>query len=409
MKVKFCTPAMLLNFGLFAHQLHALSSLSPLSSPGKIKEIKVDINSSTNINKTQNHNLNRRKSLQKILFGTLAITTTTNPLPSSAVTDEGISAITDSSIGRTFRKSAIQGARVIDNLDEKWERFSDSLRDQNRCDENTGRRLYDNGFRKDGTRIGNPVLGNLCKPEPLKPFDRNVAESVIEGALVAAISCGVAGGDRAILQKSIVEVEDLVRASFERTIRPDMSNDERDRIIYNFSIYSRMRAIQNCLRDPASIRKFQLAWGQKMVAILAPYANRSDYSSPFPEMKDEFEDYDYDKDKLLDALGTLKVAFDTMKNAGIIGYSEISIPYDDYGSVVTVAIDDYVPIGAEMLLAEQNYSIAGPAQALLRWIMVDKGQVNYNLDTFYIDPSTTQQSVYNPSQLLLSLNNVRKQ
>lgn len=91
----------------------------------------------------------------------------------------------------------------------------------------------------------------------------------------------------------------------------------------------------------------------------------------------------------------------------MIGYSEITIPYDDYGSVVTIAIDDYVPIDAEMLLAEQNYGIGGPAQALVRAAM-EKAGVLYNLDTFYLDPSTTKQNEFNPTQLLLSVSNLRK-
>ena len=88
-----------------------------------------------------------------------------------AITDlqqeqQGVSLITDSSLGKAVRKSTIQGARIIDNLDEEWERYSDSLRDKNKCDENTGRKLFDNGFRRDGvTRIGNPVLGKKSRQE----------------------------------------------------------------------------------------------------------------------------------------------------------------------------------------------------------------------------------------------------
>jgi len=90
-----------------------------------------------------------------------------------------------------------------------------------------------------------------------------------------------------------------------------------------------------------------------MLQQLVPFANRKDYVSPIPDAKDEFEDYDYDKGKILDALGALKVSLDSLKSMGLIGCSEITIPYDDYGSMFTIAIDDYVPIGAKMLLAEQ--------------------------------------------------------
>jgi hypothetical protein len=350
--------------------------------------------------------LSRRASLQNILLSTLAITTTA-PSISNAVSDEGISAITDSSIGKSVRRSAIQGARIIDNADEKWERFSDSLRDKSRCDENTGRKLFDNGFRKDGTRIGNPVLGALCNPEPLLAFDQIMADKILDLAVQSTVTSNGAGNMN-LLKKSINDTEDLVRASFERSIRNSADDEEKKRKSFNFALYSNMRAISNSMNDnPAQVRNFQLAWGQQMVSELAPFADRRDYSSPIPEMKDEFEDYDYDKGKLLDSLGALKVSLDKLRSFGLIGSSEISIPYDDYGSVVTVAIDDYVPIGAEMLLSEQNYSIAGPASALIRSLM-DKAKLNYSLEAFYLDPSTTKQSVYNPSQLLLSLSNLRQ-
>jgi len=350
--------------------------------------------------------LSRRASIQNILLNTLAITIAA-PSISNAVTDEGLAVITDSSIGQGFRRSAIQGARVIDNVDEKWERFSDSLRDKNRCDESTGRRLFDNGFRKDGTRVGDPVLGSLCTPQPLLAFDQIMADKVLDLAVQSAVSSSDAGNMN-LLKKSISETEELVRGSFERNIQNSADEEEKKRKSFNFAVYSKMRAISNSMNgNPASVRQFQLAWGRQMISELAPLADRKDYSSPFRDIKDEFEDYDYDKGSLLDGLGALKVSLDKLRSAGLIGYSEISIPYDDYGSVVTVAIDDYVPIGAEILLSEQNYSIAGPASALVRSVM-DKAKINYNLDVFYLDPSTTKQSVYNPSQLLLSLSNLRQ-
>jgi len=353
--------------------------------------------------------MDRRASIKSIFLNSLCIATVA-PSNVDAVTDEGIAAVTESSIGKGFRRSAIQGARIIDNLDEKWERFSDSLRDKNMCDENTGRRLFDNGFRKDGTRVGNPVLGSLCNPQPLLPFDSTMADKILDLAIISAATLNSNGSLKLdSLQDSIHETEDLVRTSFERNIQSSSDEEEKKHKLFNFKFYSQMRAISNSTNkdDQTSLKTFQLTWGNKLVSELAPFADRKDYSSPFPEIKDEFEDYDYDKGDLLDALGTVKVALDNLRNAGIIGYFEISIPYDDYGSVVTVAIDDYVPISAEILLSEQNYGIGGPALAIIKSAM-DKAKIACSLDSFYLDPSTTKQDIYNPSQLLLSLNNLRK-
>ena len=339
----------------------------------------------------------RRTSIQNILLGTFV----SIPSVSNAATDEGLSSITDSSIGKSFRKSIIQGARVADNLDEKWERFSDGLRDKNKCDENTGRRLFDNGFRKDGTRIGNPVLGSLCNPESILPLNEYEAMNLLR---LAGKSTSI---DANKLQKVIDENKSLVRSSFDRSLQSAVDEDERSRKKYNFEVYSTMRSISSLLNNSGQVRDFQLTWGSSLLSLLAPSATKKDYRSPFPEMKDDFEDYDYDKDVLLEALGALTVAFDKLKAMGLIGYFELSIPYDDYGSVVTIAIDDYSPIGAEILLSEQNYNIGGIAQAMVR-AALEKARVAYSLDTFYLDPSTTKQSIFNPTQLLISVSSLRK-
>jgi hypothetical protein len=348
--------------------------------------------------------INRRDSLRR--FGSTLIGIPF-VVPSTANADEGIAAITDSTIGRAFRKSVIKGAQVANELDGQWERLSDGLRNKNRCDPNTGRRLYDNGVRKDGTPIGNPGLGALCEPESLLPLDNTVGNKLLEVAVASAL---VTSGskDTTSLNKYIEQTKNLVRPSFERSLQISTSEDDVKRRKFNFEIYATLRAINTYLKDNnASVEEFQVNWGREIVSLYAPSASRKDYTSPFPVKDDEFQDYDYDKDQLLDALGALKVALDRLKEAGLLASYEISIPYDDYGSVVTVAVDDYVPIGAEILLSEQKFLVAGIGQALVRSV-VNRARISFSLDTFYIDPSTTRQDNYNPTQLLLSLSSLSK-
>lgn len=331
--------------------------------------------------------------------------------------EEGVQLITGSDLGRAVRKSTIQGARIIDNIDEKWERFSDSLRDKNKCDEATGRKLFDNGFRKDGTRIGNPVLGALCNPVELEVLNQDMGDRVLEYALKSA-AVTTAGSktntgastdmnmDMDRLKQSVQKVETLVRPSFERSIN-DTNENEQNRKLFNFAMYSNLRAINDELTSSVDITKFYLNWGESLISYLAPNANKNDYSSPFPEVTDEFEDYDYDKENLLDSLGILNVALKNLQKQGLIGYYEISIPYDDYGSVVTLAVDDDITLGSQLLLREQGMKMSGSfVESLVRAVM-NKANLKYSLDSFFIDPSTTKQDVYNPSQLLLSLSNLR--
>ncbi len=352
---------------------------------------------------------------------------------------QGISLITDSSLGKAVRKSTIQGAKIVDNLDEKWERFSDSLRDQNKCDENTGRRLFDNGFRRDGvTRIGNPVLGALCNPVALSPLNQDFGNVILDYAFSSAaqvttatatttttdimnakVDSGNADFQRNMekLQKSKDAVGSLVQPSFERSIaKIDEQNiNERQRQQYNFAMYTSIKAMNDefvSSSSPSSsfsnmAKQFYLSWGNTLTSNIAPNANRNDYSSPFPTMDDEFEDYDYNKNDLLDSLGILNVALKELQRNGLIGYFEISVPYDDYGSVVTVAVDDDITLGSQLLLREQGVRMNGSfVEALVRSVM-EKANIKYTYDSFFIDPSTTKQNEYNPTQLLVSLSNLR--
>ena len=101
-------------------------------------------------------------------------------LPSAPEDTQGLEVVTQSELGKSVRGSIIRGAQLADSIDLKWERFSDSLRDEAKCDPTTGRRMFDNGFRRDGTRIGNPVLGALCTPEPLRELDTNMSTLVMD-------------------------------------------------------------------------------------------------------------------------------------------------------------------------------------------------------------------------------------
>mmetsp|Transcript_9951 Transcript_9951/g.18685 ORF Transcript_9951/g.18685 Transcript_9951/m.18685 type:complete len:403 (-) Transcript_9951:2-1210(-) len=354
----------------------------------------------------------RREYLQTILLS--GTTCTTSPMISNAASidnDEGLSVITDSTLGRMVRRSAIQGARLFDRVDEQWEQFSDKLRDQNKCDETTGRRLFDNGFRRDGTRVGNPVLGSLCQPDPLLGLDVLKGNQILDSAIQCALHAGACSGDRDVLVRNIQSTKDLVRQSFDRARSQNaQGEDDEKRVVFNFELYSIMRTINNAIRNGKSLTKFQQSWGRDLLNILqtsTDYTNIENYMSIFDKKDDDFDDYSYDKRDLVRALAGLKVALDALKKIGLCGVSEISIPSDDYGNVVTIAIDDYVPLGTEMLLSEQKYLIAGPAQAIVRASIKPTG-ISYDLDSYYIDPSTTKRSVYNPTQLLISLNNLRK-
>ena len=335
---------------------------------------------------------------------------------------EGMAAVTQSDLGVSVRRSVVQGAKLADKLDLKWERFSDSLRDEKKCDPGTNRRLFDNGVRRDGTPRNAPVLGALCDPVPLKPMD--ISENSVKNVLLRLAedtAADVLNEDRIELKQKVDEVKRLVGPTFTRagqgstksTLSQEEAVETEKRQAYNMDIYTTMRAygeLLNARKSGGALREtartFDASWGQKILSSLAQNADRKNFRSPFPP-PDPDEEQPYDEGALLDALGAVSVVLDKMQDGGLIGHWEISIPEDDYGEVVTIAVDDDVSIGSEILAREQNQPLSGsPVVALIRSALDVKAKISYNIDTFFIDPSTTKQELYNPTQLLISLSDL---
>jgi hypothetical protein len=341
---------------------------------------------------------------------------------------QGIPAVTQSDLGTSVRRTIVRGAQFADTLDLQWERFSDSLRDEKKCDPRTNRRMFDNGVRRDGTRIGNPVLGALCRPDPIKPLNVQVATTVLDLAQQAVVE--VTETSRTELQQRVEQVKMLVGPSFSRAVLVvpstttslsssssssalSSSNDDDEtkqqllRQDFNRDLYVQMRAYGELVANQReNAKQLDVVWGNKMLAKLAPNANRNDYTSPFPK-PDPTDTQPYDEGALLDALGTLSVALIQLQEAGLIGHWEISIPEDDDWNVVTIAVDDDISIGGQILSRERNQPLNGSAVlALVKAAMEQKAKIPYKINAYFIDPTTTRQELYNPTQLLLSLSDL---
>jgi hypothetical protein len=367
--------------------------------------------------------------LQQAVSSVLLVATTSIPLltihtlPAKAVSSEdgpqGISIVTQSDFGKSIRGSVVGGAQLVDRLDLQWERFSDSLRDEAKCDARTNRRMFDNGKRRDGTPIGNPVLGALCTPEPLRNLDPATAKSVLDFADSAAMATWKI--NEASLQKKENQVQELVGPSFSRALTPlkdidggfsvDAQSQQIKRQTFNRDLYVKLRALgelvnlnNNDKSDREPVLVFERNWGDKLLGAYARNANRNDFTSPFPK-PDDTENEPYDEGALLDAMGQVSVALNKLQQDGIIGHWEISIPDDDDWNVVTIAIDDDICIGGQIIARERQQALGGSSAvaALVRAAMDNHAKISYKISTFFIDPATTRQELYQPSQLLISL------
>jgi len=282
--------------------------------------------------------------------------------PTPVVETQGLEVVTQSALGQSVRRGIVGGAQLADKLDLQWERFSDSLRDEAKCDPVTNRRMFDNGFRRDGTRIGNPVLGALCTPEPLKELDTAVAQSVLSLAQEAAMNSFSTKDQASELQRNEARIKELVAPAFTRATTLTATADSKDeqplkRQEFNRDLYTKMRAYGDMMTSStssstpkaltATSRTFERRWGDNILAAFAPNANRKDFASPFPK-PDPTDEQPYDEGSLLDALGGVSVVLQKMQQGGLIGHWEISIPEDDDWNVVTIAVDDDITIGGQI-------------------------------------------------------------
>jgi hypothetical protein len=188
------------------------------------------------------------------------------------------------------------------------------------------------------------------------------------------------------------------------------TNDQQSilRQTFNQDLYIELRAIGE-LTNPwtkEAVRAFQVAWGEQLLKTIAPDTNRNDYTSPFPK-PDDTENQPYDEGGLLDALGRVSAALRKLQAGGLIGHWEISIPEDDDWNVVTIAVDDDISIGGQILGKERGQPLDGSeVNAMVRAAMERTAKISFKMDVFFIDPTTTKQELYNPTQLLISLSDL---
>uniref|UniRef100_A0A7S4HWS5 Uncharacterized protein n=1 Tax=Odontella aurita TaxID=265563 RepID=A0A7S4HWS5_9STRA len=387
------------------------------------------LTSTTRLNLFDNEMMDRRTAVASSLFFPLTLSPAISrgedfSLPQGEGSSEGLASVTRSALGQSVRRGAVRSAQVADRLDLGWERFSDSLRNQNRCDPTTNRRMFDNGKRRDGTSIGNPVLGALCDPVPLRPLDVNVANLIMKLAEEAAEDLLLPAPGKDSIKGGVDEVKKLVKPSFLRAAGAAggaaASNDdaENQRKIqeYNLDIYSSMRSYGDFVvggkqlgrRELAlAARNFESSWGSRMLNALAQGGSKKNFVTSFP-LPDtwENEEVPYRKEDLLDGLGKVCVAFAKLQEGGIIGHWEVSIPEDDYGSVVTIAVDDDVSIEAQVLLREQGRLLGGSAVSALAQSALNEAKISFHIDSYFIDPKTTRQELYQPTQTLVSLSDL---
>jgi hypothetical protein len=263
--------------------------------------------------------------------------------------------------------------------------------------------MFDNGYRADGSQRGNPGLGALCEPVALKPLSTNVVQFILDTAEDVAV--GLTGQPRATLR---IEAASGLRFKLPPPAA-SLPTDEAAKKEFCRSLYASFFAYSKFISTGRAQRSFELAWGGKLLETLARNnRGRTDFASPFPTPDDD-DVGDYDPGKLKDALGALSVSLKALQAAGLLGRWEISVPFEDDGKVVTIAIDDDITLGAQRLLREQRCFLYGSVTEVLTIAALDRAGIKFRMDSYLLDPSTTRIEDYNPTQLLISVSQLRDQ
>lgn len=159
------------------NRLHNEGLTNSQSVRQKYTRIYVNINPPSEEDQEKNNNLhlkpkdigngNRRKFLTSAIFASTTLLAT-QPSNAGEIGAKITKAVTQSDIGISVRKSVVRGAQTIDQLDGKWEKFSDTYN------------LGSERSRQD-KRPKPKVI-----PDPL-PLDSKVARSVIDTADLVSI------------------------------------------------------------------------------------------------------------------------------------------------------------------------------------------------------------------------------
>lgn len=340
----------------------------------------------------------RRKFIERITIGT-AVGSFVLPQQSSAgeVGAKINKVVTQSDLGISVRRSVVKGAQLIDNLDSKWEKFSD-----------------DNG-------LGAARFNQQPRPTPkdipdLTPLNYQVAKSVLLKSDEALLETLVASGINNIdLASQVKKVDDLVRKSFERS-GLDLNQSEMTATEFNFYCYTHFKGFCDIIiENKLSFNKlkFENKIGEKLLPIFAPSAKELIASIPKQQSKES-------QAKAIDA--SLKIIDEIMGNLVSFGFcalaernaieteeGRISDWIEDYSNIqLSISLDDDITIKSQLLLQEQGFRIVPSFGRFMineaLQLCFDGMKQSINTDEYYMDTGySSDPNLFEVKQVLINV------
>lgn len=290
----------------------------------------------------------RRNFLDVVSVGTIGATLTVpvEPCYAGEVGARITKAVTQSDLGISVRRSVVKGAQIMDNLDGKWEKFSD--------DYGLGAERFKQQPRPKPKEI----------PDAL-PLDNEIARTVLLMADEAFIETLGLTGKNIDLPFQVNKVDNLVRKSFERSGLTFTEVTKWNAQQFNYFCYIHFKAMCDILVEnklPFNRKDFEMTLGEKLLPLFAPSAKALISSLP----KQKSNEYQ------AKAIETgLRITDEIIKNLVAFGFcalAERNAVEQDEGRIadwiddltdiqLSIPLDGDVTLNSQILLQEQGFRI----------------------------------------------------
>ena len=323
--------------------------------------------------------LSRRSAVLLLLVTGLA------PLPALGDVDELNKIITTSDFGLSVRESVVRGAQVMDKLDGKWEKFSDS-------------------FGLGAQRAKQPGRPKEKKIPPRNDLDISIAREIIQASDL--IFSEITGISKTKLQTKVADMMELVRPSFQRSASQSLAGEMISAEQFNFISYAHFRTYGDLLleykTDFVPFRQsFEQRFGETLFNLLEP-----NYTLP--------RDTGLSKtDMLANRLLALESVEEIMVDKGLVAQIDQSAINNDRikdwaenedNISFTVALDLDATLGAQLLLEEQGFRLLPCYARFLLLFILRMADQDISIDPYYFDTNyNSDPSLFEVKEILLNV------
>lgn len=307
------------------------------------------------------------------------------------------SAVTQSDLGISVRRSIVKGAQMMDKIDGRWEKFSDDF------------------------GLGVERSKREARPEereipPLKPLDIDAARAILDAAKAAFLSIVPINKDE--LERKIDKVDSLVRKSFERA-GLEIKEKDLNAETFNYLAYTTFKAFNEILVERnVNFKKFrgpfEVELGERLCQILLPNASSTNQNDApagtiidSDALKTALSAALVDVDRLLSIL--VSQGFVAATERANIDKEKTNDWSDDLSDLqFSIALDKDITQNGQILLGEQGFRLVPDfarfaiSSILRNYLLPLKEEVateEYYMDTSY----SSDPNLFEVKQVLLNI------